>query len=93
MIEEKTTQKVLDLKKAKVKGQMDKDLAKIWVEADLKMQQNKLKVELVTKKLDMEAKKMEQEHQLCMAQMGYFVGQAAPGDGIPQACNTLHPIQ
>ncbi len=89
MTEEKTAQKVLDLKKAKAKGQMDKDLAKIQAKVDLKMQQNKLKAELMAKKLDMEAKRMEQEHQLRMAQMGYFMGQAAPGDGIPQAHNTF----
>ena len=66
MKEEETTQKVLDLKKTKAQGETKRELAKIHA----KTQQYKLKAELVLKKLDMEAKKMEHEFQLCMAQLG-----------------------
>ena len=50
--EEETTQKVLDLKKLKVKGENEKELAKIKAKADLKMQQMKLRAELAQKKMD-----------------------------------------
>ncbi|KAF8240324.1 hypothetical protein L208DRAFT_1234094, partial [Tricholoma matsutake] len=65
--EEETTQKVLDLKKTKAQGVTERELAKICA----RTQQYKLKAELASKKLDMEAKKMEHEFQLCMAQLGH----------------------
>ena len=65
--EEETTQKVLDLKKTKAQGATERELAKICV----KTQQYKLKAELASKKLDMEAKKMEHKFQLHMAQLGH----------------------
>jgi hypothetical protein len=61
--EEETTQKVLELKKLKVKGENDKVLAKIKAKADLKMQQMKLRAELAQKKMD-------NEFRLQMARMG-----------------------
>ena len=65
--EEETTQKVLDLKKTKAQGATERELAKIHA----KTQQYKLKAELVSKKLDMEVKKMEHKFQLCMGQLGH----------------------
>ncbi|KAF8815097.1 hypothetical protein BYT27DRAFT_7216816 [Phlegmacium glaucopus] len=62
--EEETTQKVLDLKKLKVKGETEKVLAKIKAKADLKMQQMKLRAELMQKKMD-------NEFRLQMARMGH----------------------
>ncbi|KAF8809606.1 hypothetical protein BYT27DRAFT_7093631, partial [Phlegmacium glaucopus] len=62
--EEETTQKVLDLKKLKVKGETEKVLAKIKAKADLKMQQMKLHAELTQKKMD-------NKFRLQMARMGH----------------------
>jgi len=70
--EEKTTQKVLGLKKLKARGGNDKALAKIKAKADLKMQQLKLKAELVQKKMD-------HDFQLQMARMGCFQTQPEAG--------------
>ena len=61
--EEETAQKVLDLKRLKVKGENDKELARIKAKADVKIQQMKLKAELAQKKLD-------HEFQLQMARIG-----------------------
>ena len=52
--EEETTQKMLELKKLKVKGENDKVLARIKAKADVKIQQMKLQAELAQKKLDNE---------------------------------------
>ena len=63
--EQETVQKVLDLKRLKVKGENDKVLARIQAKADLKMQRMKLKAELAQKKLD-------HDFQLQMARIGRF---------------------
>lgn len=70
--EEETTQKVLDLKKLKAKGENDKALARIKAKADVKMQQMKLKAEIAQKKMD-------HEFQLQMARMGHFPTQPEVG--------------
>jgi hypothetical protein len=62
--EEETNQKVLELKKLRVKGENDKVLAKIKAKADTKMCQIKLRAEL-------EQKKMDNNFRLQMAQMGH----------------------
>jgi hypothetical protein len=68
--EEETTQKVLELKKIKAKGEADKALAKIQAKSDLKLQQYKLKAQLAMKKMEMEEKRRDHEFQLRMAQLG-----------------------
>lgn len=67
--EEETTQKVLDLKKLKVKGENDKVLARIKVKAELKMQQMKLWAELAQQKLN-------NDFRLQMARMGHGYSEA-----------------
>jgi hypothetical protein len=69
--EEETTQKVLDLKKLRVKGENDKELAKIKAKTEVKIQQMKLRAELTQKKLELAQKKMDNEFQLQMAWMGH----------------------
>ena len=70
--EEETTQKVLDLKKLKARGDNDKALVKIKAKVDLKMQQMKLKADLAQKRMD-------HEFQFQMVRMGHF--QTQPGAG------------
>ncbi|KIL54973.1 hypothetical protein M378DRAFT_18368 [Amanita muscaria Koide BX008] len=65
MKEEETTQKVLDLRKTRAQGESERQLARIQAKA----QQFKLKTELASKKLEIEAKKMDHDFQLRMAQM------------------------
>ena len=69
--EEETTQKVLDLKKLKVKGENDKVLARIKAKVDLKMQGMKLRADLAQKKMD-------NEFRLQMARMGHASAEAGP---------------
>jgi hypothetical protein len=86
--EEETTQKVLELKKLKVKGENDKVLAKIKAKAEVKMQQMKLRAELAQQKLD-------NDFRLQMARMGHAYSEAgssgmvrsntAPGSGYSDA--------
>jgi hypothetical protein len=84
--EEETTQKMLELKKLKVKGENDKVLARIKAKADVKIQQMKLRAELAQKKLD-------NEFRLQMARMGHDAGSsstvhsntAPPGSGYSDA--------
>jgi hypothetical protein len=71
--EEEMTQKVLELKKLKVKGENDKVLVKIQAKADLKMQGMKLQADLVQKKMD-------NEFHLQMAQMGHASAEAGPSN-------------
>ena len=66
---EETTQKVLDLKKLKVKGENNKLLARIKAKAELKMQQMKFWAELAQQKLD-------NDFWLQMAQMGHGYSEA-----------------
>ncbi|KIL54793.1 hypothetical protein M378DRAFT_182413 [Amanita muscaria Koide BX008] len=61
--EEETTQKALDLKKLKATGENEKALARIKSRGDVKMQRMKLRAELAKKKMD-------NDLQLQMAQMG-----------------------
>ena len=81
--EEETTQKVLDLKKLKTKGENDKALAKIKAKADLKMQQMKHKAELTQQKLEI-------KFQLQMAQMGHHIQawQAGPSNAVHSSAAT-----
>jgi hypothetical protein len=60
--EEETTQKMLDLKREKTKGVMERALAKIKASAEIKIQRERIKAELA-------AKKMDHEFQLRMAQI------------------------
>jgi hypothetical protein len=62
--EEEMTQKVLELKKLRMKGENDKVLVKIKAKADVKMQRMKLRAELTQKKMD-------NEFQLQMARIGH----------------------
>jgi hypothetical protein len=76
--EEETTQKVLDLKKLKVKGENDKVLAKIKAKAEVRMQQMKLRAELAQKKLD-------NEFRLQMARMGHASSEAGSSSIVRNA--------
>jgi hypothetical protein len=73
--EEETTQKVLDLKKLKVKGEKNKVLANIKARAGLKMQQMKLRADLAQKRMD-------NEFWLQMARMGHVHTEAGPSSMI-----------
>ncbi|KAF8225238.1 hypothetical protein L208DRAFT_1506819, partial [Tricholoma matsutake] len=63
--EEETTQKLLELKKTKVRAETEKQVAKLRAKADVKMQADKLKA-------DIAVKKMELEYKLKMAQLGHI---------------------
>jgi hypothetical protein len=71
--EEEMTQKVLELKKLKVKGENDKVLARIKAKADLKMQGMKLQADLAQKKMD-------NEFYFQMARMGHASAEAGPSN-------------
>ena len=58
--EEETTQKVIELKKTKLKASADREIAKVKSKAEIKMNQDRLRAEL-------EMKKMEYEYQLKIA--------------------------
>lgn len=58
--EEETTQKQLELKKTKARGQSDERIAEIQAKANVKMQKDRLKAEYAQKKMD---------HEYHMAQM------------------------
>ena len=68
--EEETTQKVIELKKTKLKASADREIAKVKSKAEIKMNQDRLRAEL-------EMKKMEYEFQLKIAA-------AQPGGAPPQ---------
>ena len=63
--EEKTTQKLLKLKKIKVRAETEKQVVKVRVKAGVKIQADKLKV-------DIAVRKMELEYKLKMAQLGHI---------------------
>ena len=63
--EEETTQKLLELKKTKVRAETEKQVAKVRAKADVRMQVDKLKA-------DIAVKKMELEYKLKMAQLGHI---------------------
>jgi transcriptional regulator with GAF, ATPase, and Fis domain len=79
--EEETTQKVLELKKLKAKGEYDKSLARIKAKADLKIEQMKIRAELAQKKMDLAQKKMDNDFQLELARMqmghAYMMGSSS----------------
>lgn len=81
--EEETTQKALDLKKLKVKGENDKVLAKIKAKTEVKIQQMKIRAELAQKKLD-------NEFRLQMARMGHPYSDAGSGSSTFHS-NTAPP--
>lgn len=79
--EEETTQKVLDLKKLKVKGENDKVLARIKAKSELKMQQMKFRAELAQQKLN-------NDFRLQMARMGHASGYSEAGSSSMVQGNT-----
>jgi hypothetical protein len=82
--EEETTQKLLELKKTKVRAETEKQVAKVRAKADVKMQADKLKA-------DIAVRKMELEYKLKMAQLGHVdhAGQSASFSGnVPVASSS-----
>ena len=76
--EEETTQKVIELKKTKLKASADREIAKVKSKAEIKMNQDRLRAEL-------EMKKMEYEYQLKIAA-------TQPGGAPLQPFSSLHKI-
>ena len=70
LVKEETTQKLFELKKTKVKAEMEKQVARVKAKVNVKMQADKLKANLAVKK-------MEFDFRLQMAQLGQ-VNQAGP---------------
>jgi len=65
--EEETTQKVIELKRTKLKAHSDKEIAKVKSKAEVKMNQDRLRAHLAEKQMELEMKKMEYEYRFKLA--------------------------
>lgn len=67
--EEETTQRIIELKRAKAEGVANKEIAKVKFKAEIEMNRDKLKANLASQKLehDFKLKQMEWEYKLKMA--------------------------
>jgi hypothetical protein len=70
--EEETTQKALELKKMKFRGETDKAVAKLKAQAEIQMNKDKLRAEYAQKKLELEFKLEFQRAQMGMASAQRF---------------------